>query len=74
MPRQSESEQTRNSMLPVPAKEGLLNVAPSSALRAHAPSAGASSSTAGANVSSWRLRVALHEDWLPAASRPRACQ
>src|SRR3954451_25085244 len=30
--------------------------------------------TAGIEVSSWKLRVALQADWFPARSRARACQ
>src|SRR3954447_16229047 len=74
-PRHIPSEQTRNSSAPVPANDGLLNVAFSSIRDTQPPSAGeASPGTAGAAVSSWKLCVALQADWLPAASVARACQ
>src|SRR5919204_1675550 len=73
--RQAPSEQTRNSIVPVPANAGLLNVACREAARGHGPSTGSSSAgTVGAELSIWKLRVALQPDWLPVRSCARTCQ
>jgi hypothetical protein len=53
----------------------LLNVACSIVARTQTPSSGLRSvGTVGDELSIWKLRVALHPDWLPARSCARICQ
>src|SRR5947208_12898713 len=73
-PRQSASEQTRNSTLPVTPNDGSLYVAPSSTERTLASSSGRSTVVVGTAVSSWKLCVALQPETFPAASCARTCQ